>query len=101
MRRNKWNYKNYDPHTPTFKRKDRYGMLIILLIGFVLLVGGFLLVWKIGAFNINTFFGSSTRITRSNQTEVYILLALHLPWVIGLLMVLGGAKYFWMYLTRK
>ena len=81
----------FDPEDPTYERRERGGMIVVLVFGLLLLLGGLVLAWKCGAFRID--FGHALG-TGSARIATEWQFALHLPWLCGAWLVLGAARSF-------
>ena len=88
----KWKWTEPSPNEPTAEEKERQGMRYLLIIGIILFAGGFFFAWKIGAFDINGFFGKLPAHSRT-RTEVDILLLIHCPWIAGAWMIKAAIRY--------
>lgn len=94
MSKNKWDFATPQPDEPPPEKIERGGMMVVLIIGLVLFIGGIIFAWKIGAFDINSFFGKLPAHSRT-RTEVDILLLIHCPWLLGAWMIKSAIRYFW------
>ena len=79
------------PDDPTYEHRERGGMIFVLVLGLLLLLGGLVFAWKLGAFQID--FGHELGI-RSARIATELQCALHLPWLCGAWLVLGAVKSF-------
>jgi hypothetical protein len=93
MSENRWKFAEVDPNEPAPEKIERGGMIVVLVIGSILLIGGLLMVWKIGAYSFE-FFGNGAKYSLSNsaRTERDILALLNLPWIAGAVMVIAAVK---------
>ena len=92
MKKNKWKFAEPDPHETPYGKIEYGGMMVVLGIGLILFAGGLFFAWKIGAFDINGFFGKNR--SYSPRTEAEILCLLHAPWVAGAWMSCAAINYF-------
>ena len=97
--KNKWSSIQCDPAEPPPEKIERGGMIVVLSAGLVLFIGGLLFVWKIGAFDMNGFFGKSAGSSPWAYRDILYLL--HAPWVAGAWMIKAAVKYFWRKKTEK
>lgn len=87
-----------DPETggSSLEQTERKAMIFLLILGVILLTGGLLFAWKIGAFDISYFYGlkegSFNYIHRGTYSRG--LLLFHIPWIAGGWLIRNAVEYF-------
>ena len=93
---NKWNWTTPATGEPTAEQKERGGMTALLIMGLILTAGGLFFAFKIGAFDLEYFWGMDYNELRYRHKDVLeFSMIFHAPWLIGVLMSGAAIKYFW------
>ena len=102
MSDDKWKWTEPKPKTPTAEAKERGGMTVLLILGAILTVGGMFFVWKIGAFDLEYFWGIDHHELRyKHKNIVEFTMFFHAPYVIGIAMMGAAIRYFWNYRKKQ
>ena len=100
MSDDKWKWT--EPDSKAQKAKERGGMMFLLILGAILTIGGIFFVWKIGAFDLEYFWGLDHHELRyRHKNLVDFTLFFHAPYVIGIAMMGAAIRYFRNHRKRK
>ena len=97
MNQDKWKFTELDPDPPDAVKKERGGMMFLLIVGLILLVGGGIFAWKIGLFDFAYFWGFDKHDPQNQsltRTAMEVTQFFHAPWICGLWMVNTAIRYF-------
>ena len=97
MNNDKWKFAEPDPKEKSAAQKEREGMIVLLILGVILFAGGFYFAYKIGVFDLDSFWGLDPKKARywskRQQVSEYSLF-FHAPWMAGLWMIGAAVKSF-------
>lgn len=97
MNNDKWKFTEPDAQEMTAKQKERRGMIVLLILGIILFAGGMYFAIKIGAFDLDGFWGldpekANYRRMRAELSEYSLFF--HAPWMAGSWMMSSAIRYF-------
>ena len=100
MSDDKWKWT--EPDSRAQEVKERGGMRFLLILGAILTIGGIFFVWKIGAFDLEYFWGLDHHELRyRHKNLVEFTMFFHAPYVIGIAMMGAAIRYFRNHRKRK
>ena len=95
MNSEKWKFTEPDPKGKSAAQKERDGMIFLLIAGLILVAGGLFFAIKIGAFDLEYFWGLKREMPNYRQmrrTVAEYSIFFHAPWLIGVWMIITAAK---------
>lgn len=100
MSDDKWKWT--EPDSRAQEAKERGGMTFLLILGAILTIGGIFFVWKIGAFDLEYFWGLDHHELRyRHKNLVEFTMFFHAPYIIGIAMMGAALRYFRNHRKRK
>ena len=98
MNDDKWKFAEPDPNEKSAAQKEREGMIVLLILGAILFAGGLYFAYKIGVFDLNSFWELDREKTinyhSTRDKVIEYSLFFHAPWMTGAWMIRTAIKSF-------